>query len=190
MDCLSSLLFCAGSRNDTAAPKPEPNEKPIITDQPVPYSDDAAGQIVEILRTAEASGKELEDRLKQVVSVNGWTENLAKSILHGVEKILKDGAKASSAMTEAAEKATNTAAEFAKTNPGYTILVTGGTLIAVGVLVMLIPWVLDALGFCAAGPRLGSFAAEWMAYIARSSAGRVTKGSLYAWLQRLGMTWV
>ncbi|KPM44933.1 hypothetical protein AK830_g1585 [Neonectria ditissima] len=190
MDCLSSFLFCTTSQNNTAAPKLEPSEKAIITNQPVPYSDDAAGQIVEILRTAETSGNELEHRLKQVVSTNGWTENLAKSILRGVEKILKDGAKASVALTEAADKATNTAKEFAKKNPGYTILIAGGTLIALGILIMLIPWVLDALGFGAAGPRLGSFAADWMANIARSEAGHVTKKSLYSWLQRMGMTWV
>lgn len=156
MDCLSSLFFCIPSQGDTVHQhNAAPSEKAIIANQPVPYSDDAAAQFVETLRTAEKPGKELENRLKDIVSTNGWTENLAQSILHGLEKLLKDGAATSSAMTEAIEKATNTAEEFSKENPHYTVLIAAGTLIALGVLIMLAPWVLEALGFAANGPRLG-----------------------------------
>lgn len=156
MDCLSSLLFCIPGQGDTVQQhNAAPSEKTIIANQPVPYSDDAAGQFVETLRTAEKPDKELENRLKQIVSASGWTENLAQSILHGLEKLLKDGAATSSAMAEAIEKATNTAEEFAKADPYYTALIAAGTLIALGVLIMLAPWVLEALGFTANGPRLG-----------------------------------
>ncbi|KAF7542605.1 hypothetical protein G7Z17_g11433 [Cylindrodendrum hubeiense] len=155
MDCVSSLLFCFPGQGGPVQPNAEPNEKAVITTQPVPYSDDAAGQFIETLRTAEKPGKELERRLNQIVSANGWTENLAQSILRGLEKLVKDGASTSSAMAEAVEKATNTAKEFVKEHPYYTVLIAAGTIIALGVLIMLAPWVLEALGFGANGPRLG-----------------------------------
>ena len=59
------------------------------------------------------------------------------------------------AMAEATKEATDTALEFAKEHPYYTALIIAGTIIAVGVLVTLAPWVLEALGFAARGPRLG-----------------------------------
>lgn len=75
------------------------------------------------------------------------------------------------------------------------------TVIALGVLVMIAPLVLEALGFAELGPipgefdrtmsfhnvklisTLGSFAATWQARY----AGYVPKGSLFSFLQRLGM---
>ncbi|XP_060601424.1 uncharacterized protein LOC132754753 [Ruditapes philippinarum] len=45
------------------------------------------------------------------------------------------------------------------------------------------PYLLSLLGFGSVGILAGSFAAKWMAYI-----GIVSKGSVFAWLQSLGMT--
>lgn len=167
---------------------------------PMPYSDDAAAQFIDTLRTANASGPELEARLKSIVSANGWTENLAEAIFRGVVKLITDGAKLAKAMDDAVGKAEHAAWEFAKEHPYYT------AIIAIGVLALLAPWVIDALGFGQLGPRAGmlrrtsrgratmltccaaSFAARWMSRIAKSE-GHVSKGSLYAFLQRLGMTW-
>ena len=207
MDCLDSIIACVAGRNQPAQQPHYVNEKIIITSQPVPYADDAAAQFIETIRTAEFLGKGLEDRLATIIATNGWKENLAERILHGLEKLVKDGAKTASAMEEATKKVTNTALGLAKEHPYYTALVVAGTIVAIGVLVLVAPWVLEALGFAARGPRLGkshasshiqevntntweigSFAARWMSQIARSE-GEVSKDSIYAFLQRLGMTW-
>ncbi|KAF4984719.1 hypothetical protein FZEAL_160 [Fusarium zealandicum] len=188
MDAIYAILPCLTGQ-DTSARSPISLEKnraneAMVSDQPVPYSDDAAEQFVEILRTHKGSRDELHHRLQQVVSASGWTESLAESILQKIEKIVKEGAKIAKPMADAIKKATDTALEFAKEHPVYFGLITAGTLIAIAVLVMLGPgWVLEALGFAARGPRLGSFAARWMSRI-----GNVPKGSIYAYLQRLGMT--
>lgn len=59
------------------------------------------------------------------------------------------------------------------------------TVIALGVLAIVAPWILEALGFAELGPVEGSFAALWQARY----AGYVPKGSLFSFFQRLGMKW-
>ncbi|KAF4959665.1 hypothetical protein FSARC_10652 [Fusarium sarcochroum] len=185
MNPLNSLFTCLTGRSASTVSLPNntPDEKALISNQPVPYSDDAADQFVDILRTHEGSKEELHHRLKQVVSTNGWTESLAQAIERKIEKLLKEGAELAKPMAEAVKKATNTALEFAKEHPVYAGLIAAGTIIAIGVLVEFdLIWVLRALGFDEVGPRLGSFAARWM-----SKIEPVPKGSIYSYLQRLGM---
>ncbi|KAI5457507.1 hypothetical protein BGZ63DRAFT_457493 [Mariannaea sp. PMI_226] len=191
MDCLACLLQCFTSSHDVTGEKHnlQTNEKAVVSNQPVPYQDDAARQFVEALRTADKCGTELEDRLNEIVSANGWTESLAEAILHGVETILKQGGLMAAAMKDATKKATALAKEFATEHPYYAALIAGGTLIALGVLAVMAPaWILRALGFILKGPRSNSFASRWMSQIAQKY-GHVSKGSLYSYLQRLGMTW-
>lgn len=132
------------------------NETRLITNQPIPYSDDAADQFVTILSTHEGSKEELHHRLKQVVSTHGWTESLAEGIERKIEKLLHDGAKLAKPMADAVKKATATAWEFAKEHPVYAGLIAAGTIIAIAVLVEFdLIWVLRALGFDEIGPRVG-----------------------------------
>lgn len=159
MHAIESLFCCLASRSVSAPIEPTEaiaNEKTVITQQPVPYSDDAADQFVDILQTHRGSRDELHRRLNEVVSANGWTESLAEAILQKMEKLIKEGAKMAQPMADAIKKATDTALEFAKEHPVYTALIAAGTIIAIGVLVIFdLAWVLNALGFAAKGPRLG-----------------------------------
>ena len=89
-------------------------------------------------------------------------------------------------MIDAYDSATDAADrlfQFAKDHP----VASAGllTIVAVGVLVILAPAVVEALGFAELGPLEGSFAAWWES----TYAGFVPKGSLFSFLQRLGMTW-
>ncbi|OJJ98363.1 hypothetical protein ASPACDRAFT_79838 [Aspergillus aculeatus ATCC 16872] len=83
------------------------------------------------------------------------------------------------AATEALRRASEEAFEFAQEHPVYT------TILALGVFVALMPWVLEVLGFAELGPVEGSFAAWWQSRY----AGYVPKGSLFGFFQRLGMVW-
>lgn len=162
MNPLSSILSCLTGRSISTDYSPireiNRNEKPLITAQPVPYSDDAADQFVAILQTHEGTREELHHRLKQVVSTNGWTESLAVAIERKIEALLREGAELAKPMAEAVRKATSTAWEFAKEHPVYAGLIAAGTIIAIGVLVEFdLIWVLRALGFDEVGPRLGKF---------------------------------
>jgi hypothetical protein len=84
--------------------------------------------------------------LQEIVGENGWTENLATAILNGLESALRAGATMGQAVKEAFEKATKEAAGFAHDHPAFC------TLIALGILVALAPWVIGALGFGELGP--------------------------------------
>ncbi|KAF4437572.1 lincomycin-condensing lmbA [Fusarium acutatum] len=187
MNPLTSILSCLTGQSAATQPSPPISEinarSKLITTQPVLYSDDAASQFVSILQTHTGTQAQLHHRLEQVVSTTGWTSSLAEAIERKIEKLLKDGAELAKPMAEAVKRATNTAWEFAKEHPVYAGLIAAGTIIAIGVLVEFeLIWVLRALGFDEIGPRVGSFAARWM-----SSLEKVPKGSIYSYLQRLGM---
>ncbi|KAH7159099.1 hypothetical protein DER46DRAFT_577257 [Fusarium sp. MPI-SDFR-AT-0072] len=188
MNPLTSILCCITGQSAAAQPSLQVSEtntrSKLITSQPFPYSDDAASQFVSILQTHTGTETELHHRLKRVVSTTGWTSSLAEAIERKIEKLLKDGAELAKPMAEAVKRATSTAWEFAKEHPVYAGLIAAGTIIAIGVLVEFdLIWVVRALGFDEVGPRVGSFAARWM-----SSLEKVPKGSIYSYLQRLGMT--
>jgi ElaB/YqjD/DUF883 family membrane-anchored ribosome-binding protein len=178
---------------------------------------DMAQEFIEALRSAEASGEALKIQLQSVVRTHGWSENLAQRILNGVVRIVEQSReKIGPVMRDALEKAEGAANDlftFAREHPyqaaGYA------TIIAVGILIPYAPWVLEALGFGELGPvlgrytaisrhqilvgrhfgclhgafvtnpALGSFAAWWES----TYAGYIPAGSLFSFLQRLGMTW-
>ncbi|EXJ55687.1 hypothetical protein A1O7_08616 [Cladophialophora yegresii CBS 114405] len=82
-------------------------------------------------------------------------------------------------LKDAFVKAVDAAAGFARDHPVWT------TLIAVGILAVLLPWAVEALGFGVEGPAARTFAAWWQSRY----AGYVPKGSLFSFFQRLGMKW-
>lgn len=139
---------------DTTAPPSFISEKPSPTAM-TPYRDDPAQAFLDILRTAEIDDSDLQIRLKSIITVESWTEALAESILHGIVQMICDAEKVASAMEDAIIKATNQAKVFAKEHPYYTALIAAGIVIAIGVLVIVAPWVLEAIGFAARGPRAG-----------------------------------
>ncbi|KAK7927859.1 hypothetical protein PG985_004857 [Apiospora marii] len=82
-----------------------------------------------------------------------------------------------------ASEAADALFQFTKDHP----IATAGmlTIIAVGILVILAPAFVEALGFAELGPIEGSFAAWWES----TYAGYIPKGSLFSFFQRLGMLW-
>jgi hypothetical protein len=103
-------------------------------------------EVLNTLYKAEKKGRTLKQDLQDIVSDYGWTENLATAILNGLESALKAGAPMGQAMKEAFEKATKEAADFAHDHPVFC------TLIALGILAILVPWAVVALGFGELGP--------------------------------------
>ncbi|EXF77594.1 hypothetical protein CFIO01_11671 [Colletotrichum fioriniae PJ7] len=181
-DSCSLLALCLPQFQP--GPKAVTSEKQtsIIKDQPIRSAQDAASEFIDILRTAEKGGKDLEHRLRNIVTVNSWTEELAKYILSGVEGLVRHRDTIGQVVRETVDKSTEAADsvfEFAKEHPVFV------TIIAIGVLVIVAPWVVEALGFGELGPIADTFASWWQTRY----AGYVPKGSLFSFLQRLGMTW-
>ncbi|KAI0779928.1 hypothetical protein C8Q74DRAFT_726388 [Fomes fomentarius] len=173
MDLLKSITAClCGTSSYTA----------LSNDSEYDHSVDvAADDLVSAMLTAEKPGADLDRQLGFTVRAASWDwqESFAKAVLSKLEVALRTGVEIGLAATEAVGKAVAAVEGFAKEHPVYF------TLIALGVLVLLSPWVIEALGFGELGPIEGTFAAAWQ----RQFAGYVPKGSLFAFFQRLGMIW-
>ncbi|KAF4823205.1 hypothetical protein CGCSCA5_v001839 [Colletotrichum siamense] len=184
MDCnnfLECLLGRAPIAKD-AQPTIDQKASRVVSKEPVRSSEEVASEFIDILRTAEKGGKDLERRLRNIVTTNSWTENLAKFILSGVEGLVRHRDTFGQVVKEAMDKSTDLAQQVFGFVEEHPVLVT---IIAIGILVIIAPWVIEALGFGELGPVADTFASWWQARY----AGYVPKGSLFSFLQRLGMTW-
>jgi hypothetical protein len=113
-------------------------------------SDEVASEFINALFSAEKKGHNLEKKLEDIVKETGWTENIATAILSSLEAALRNGMAMGQAMKEAVDKATKAAVEFASDHPIFC------TIIALGILALLAPWAIEALGFGELGPIEGT----------------------------------
>lgn len=151
--------------------------------------EDVANQILDIVLHAPASGvTSLDSRTRKIakpsesvpIHTTGWYSAIAPFILSGMKKAIESGFTLGKAMDEAVKCARAAAEVFVREHPIWAGVIV--TIIALGALYLLLPWVIEALGFAELGPVAGSWAAAW-----QSSIGNVEAGSFFAFLQRLGM---
>ena len=174
------------------------NEKQAILRHHDPRTAESiADDIVQTIANAEKGGKDLQNKINDIVGEYGWKERVAEWVLVKLEKVLREAQKLSPALKEAYDKACDEAKSiegFVQEHPVFC------TVIALGVLVLIAPAAVELLGFGELGPiegtslpngqtldrpdpSLGSFAAAWQSRY----AGYVPKGSLFSFFQRLGM---
>ena len=163
LDCISGTL--------AADPAPAPP-----TDPRSPTS--IASDVLDILLTADTP-YDIQKLVNEQISTESWSEAIAFALLRGLEGAIKSGTRMAKASSDALAQAKDAAVGFAEKHPVYA------TLIALGILAILMPWTLEILGFGELGPIEGSFAAVWQSRY----AGYVPKGSLFSYFQRLGMRW-
>ncbi|KAK5662555.1 hypothetical protein OQA88_8467 [Cercophora sp. LCS_1] len=197
---ISTILSCLCGPSDSPTNSPTHQcafitEKPTIEPQPssTRTAKDIATNIISIIRRAEKPDHRLTAQLDDAVGTTGWTDRLAEHVLSALQETLKGNHETwGEALSEAYDVAVQVAdemfidlVEYVKEHPleiAASILLT---LVAFGVLVRLMPLVLELLGFGVEGPVEGSFAA----WFQRTYGGYVPKGSIMSFLQRLGMTW-
>jgi ElaB/YqjD/DUF883 family membrane-anchored ribosome-binding protein len=187
MDMLKTIAACFGGA-DPEDSRPKPSEKARArAHNGVRSAQEISAEVVELLRTAEKNGPALQRRVRDVVGEQGWTENIARAIVGGLETVIKEGReKVGPALAEAIEKAEDAAKAVFAFSKEHPYLVAGfATIVAIGVLVLVAPWVVEALGFGELGPIADTFASWWQS----TYAGFVPKGSLFSFFQRLGMVW-
>ena len=165
MSLLNSLLSC------------------ILGDNPIKTTLTAAdphlaSNIVNTILTSSTT-TDLHKTLNEQVTATGWTDSLVHAILQNLTSAIESGASMAQPAADALKKAMDSAVGFAKDHPVYT------TLIALGVLFVLLPWVLGILGFGELGVVEGSWAAMWQ----QMYRGFVPKRSLFGFFQRLGAKW-
>ncbi|KJZ74873.1 hypothetical protein HIM_05782 [Hirsutella minnesotensis 3608] len=202
MDCLGIIDCIKGARKD----EPHLLEKPahgIIIDETAPVermtmfapivktTEAMAADVVGLLVQTNKRAVQVRAQVDEIVAATGWTEQLARSILGKLEAVVEQGREQMGpTLLKAYNKAVCLAVEHfdglvraAKDQPYETAAAVLLTVLAVGVLAQLAPVVLELLGFGELGPIEGSFAAWWEA----AYAGYVPRGSLFSFLQRLGM---
>lgn len=165
MSFLSSILPCLfGDAADTAS---------LTT-----TTDHAASNIITAILTSPTT-IELHKTVNEQVTATGWTDSLVEAILRGLTAAVEAGAALARPAADALKKATDAAIDFKKEHPVYA------TLIALGILFVLLPWVLEVLGFTESGVAVGSWAARWQ----HTYEGYVPKGALFGYFQRMGAKW-
>lgn len=155
MQLLTLLANCLGITEHNNHPLDAP-EKPC-NHSPVRSAEEISDAVVELLRTAEKDGPTLKRQISDAVGDQGWTESIARAIVAGLEALVKQGrATIGSVLTEfihKAEDATNSVFDFPDEHPYLTA--GFATIVAIGVLVLVAPWVVEALGFAELGPVTG-----------------------------------
>ncbi|KAI4132926.1 MAG: hypothetical protein LQ347_002360 [Umbilicaria vellea] len=146
----------------------EPSIQPLTTkssDRQTP--DDAASHILTALLSATKPGPTLDASIRSIIhthrpataSWSTWYASLAKAVFHRIEALLREGgSQHGEAMAHACQKASDavdTTEGFAQKHPLWTTAVVA--IVAFGILVLLAPYLLEALGFAEAGPVEGEF---------------------------------
>ncbi|MCJ1238487.1 hypothetical protein MMC14_006476 [Varicellaria rhodocarpa] len=154
MDIIKAILPCfplesSSHRTITTAANPQiPNEKQIIYRQPSTLHTDekTALRVLSVLQTTEKSpGPALSATIDSIVhEAGGWKESIAKYVLAKLEAVIKAGEQMSPIMKKAYDWAYEEALKiigFGKEHPVFY------TVVAIGVLLFLAPYVLEVLGF-------------------------------------------
>lgn len=162
MVVLSKLLRCCCIHTDQELSF---SEKRLTTDTDsyVPFKDnpskaELADEIIVKLFSAEKNDAALQADLQSVIHAYGWYDGLATAIIAALENAIKIGEKMGPAVKTAYEKAVaavNKVKEWAEAHPEMTAVII--TLIALGVLALMIPWLMAYLGFAEEGIIEGKF---------------------------------
>ncbi|KAL5319685.1 hypothetical protein ACEPPN_012741 [Leptodophora sp. 'Broadleaf-Isolate-01'] len=191
MDILTALKQCitgtdsnsnalASTSTSNLTPNPE-IKLPLQPTSPTP-SELTTALLHTLLTSEKKSLYSLRTHLSTQIGAENWSTSLAQHLLDGLIHALNTSAAMGSTMKEAFDRASGVAEEFAREHPVLVGVMV--TLVALGILALVMPWVIEALGFGALGPVEGSFAALWQA-----TFPDVTAGSWFAFFQRLGMVW-
>jgi hypothetical protein len=168
--------------------------------------EDVAEQVFQLIFNAEKNGPSLRAQIKGKVHAEGWTEKIAESILAKLQQVIEQGRNdMGPAMREAVDTASTVVQDVFQLALDHPVATTVFcTLVALAILVLISPWIIEALGFGELGPiegdslstiniiflltlllSVGSFAAGWQS----TYRGYVSKDSLFAFFQRLRMAW-
>ncbi|OWY57060.1 hypothetical protein AA0119_g9687 [Alternaria tenuissima] len=181
---LQAILACLPCGTAEAKDETYPNEKAALLSAATSNSRltaETADNVVAILLTTSLTGPALHMQLDSVVGASGWRSNMAKYVLDKLTAALQASHER---LGPTIRSAYHRAWEAAQSIEGFVIEhPVMCTVIALGVLAVVAPWVLEALGFAELGPVQGTFASWWQS----AYAGLVPKRSLFSFFQRLGM---
>jgi hypothetical protein len=150
---LKAIIECVTGSDPDSATEQFPNEKQIIISGHSRTAEEIADEVTEAILNAEKGGEQLRRTLDTIVGEYGWTEKVAEWTLAKLEQALNEASKLGPALKEAYDKTLDIAQGiegFIKEHPVFC------TIIALGVLVIIAPWAIEALGFGELGPIEGT----------------------------------
>lgn len=187
-DHMYSLLQCLGRWSKSIGTVRTPDDDTV----------EAANSFIDTVFISEKNGVELRLALDEIIRTTGWKQDFARTVFEVLQKAIETVRPMGDALQESYDKVILVVDDIEGFVRGHLILCA---LIALGILVLLSLWVIEALGFIEGGilegetcqsqcavtrmliPIADSFAAWWQS----KHAGFVPKGSLFSLLQRLGM---
>ena len=108
----------------------------------------AADSFITTIFLAEKNGTELRQTLEEIIRTNSWRQNFAKAVFEAMQTAIETACPMGDALREIYEKVVGVVdgvEGFVKEHPVVC------ALIALGILVLLAPWVIEALGFAEGG---------------------------------------
>ena len=129
----------------------------------------AASHFVNILFTAEKTGPELQQALAKIVQTASLKQHFARAVFETLQKAIETTRPMGIALGETYEKVVreiDSIKGFVKDHPIIC------AVIAIGILVVLAPWVIEALGFAEGGVLEGEYLLDlwstdeqWQAFV-------------------------
>lgn len=104
--------------------------------------------LVDTVFIAEKNGIELRQTLEGIIMTNSWRQNFAKAVFERMQQAIETARPMGDALLEIYEKVVcvvDGVEGFVRDHPVVC------ALIALGILVLLAPWVIEALGFADGG---------------------------------------
>jgi hypothetical protein len=135
---MDSFLQCLGRRARATGTTRLPDDDTAKT----------ANTFVDTLFVAEKDGVELRLALDGIIRTNGWKQNFARAVFEALQKAIQTARPMGDALREIYEKVVHVLDEVEGFVKEHQILCA---LIALGILVLLSPWVIEALGFAEGG---------------------------------------
>jgi len=132
------LLQCLGHRTKTTNAIQLPDSETAR----------AADSLVDTIFLAEKNGIELRQTLEEIIQTNSWRQNFAKAVFEGMQKAIETARPMGDALREIYEKVACVVAGMKGFAHDHPIVCA---LIALGILVLVAPWVIEALGFVEGG---------------------------------------
>ena len=155
---LQAILACLPCGTAEAKDETYPNEKAALLSAATSNSRltaETADNVVAILLTTSLTGPALHMQLDSVVGASGWRSNMAKYVLDKLTAALQASHER---LGPTIRSAYHRAWEAAQSIEGFVIEhPVMCTVIALGVLAVVAPWVLEALGFAELGPVQGTY---------------------------------
>lgn len=151
---IATIVACiTGASTDDIVGTDE--KQALISIRQVRPLDEVAQDVVNTILRAEEAGGELKAELNAIVGPYGWKEYLVEKVLEKLGAALQGAHdKFGPAIRDAYNRTWQTANEIEGFVIQHPVMCT---VIALGVLVIIAPWVIEALGFAELGPVGGAY---------------------------------